>query len=813
MKKLHLICNAHLDPIWLWEWEEGAAAALSTFRSAASLADEFDYVFCHNEVTLYKWVEEYDKETFEKIKQLIKAGKWKIIGGWYLQPDCNMPSGESFVRQIMEGREYFSEKFGVSPTTAINFDPFGHSYGLPQILKKTGYNSYLCCRPSKLEFDVCDDFIWQGVDGSRVLATRVASHYNSGLGHADKKICDVIGSSKKDTDIVLWGVGNHGGGPSREDLQKIEKLIDGSQIEIVHSYPEEYFAESDNHKTVINQGMNPCMPGCYTSQIRIKQKHRELESQLYMTEKMLSHAAAVGALDYPYDEIKEAVFDLMNAEFHDVLPGSGIKACEDYGIRLMDHGLEILNRLRAKAYFALGSGECAARDGEFPILVYNPHPYAVDTVVDVGFNLADQNYESYFNDIIAYDGEKRLKTQLIKPKCTMNFDWMKRVVFECTLKPCSINRFDCKKQILESVPKVSYVPVNDFIFDNGKMQVVISKKTGLIKSLKIHGKQYLQSGAFGLKIYNDNEDPWAMSAAQNKRMGEYLDDFKLMTGSDSSYFSGDLKSDLESVRIIEDGEVFTVVESVFSYKKSEAHIEFVLYKNKNEIDVNIDLFFMEKNKMVKLSVPFGYDGNCYNDIAFGKELINQTGTEAVMQRYIQFSGKETAAAIFNSGIYGMSVINNTVDFSLARGAVYAAHPIQNRPISPSDRFVARFDQGERNYSFKMIMGAPEEIENSVEKTACVFSQKPFSQCVFPSGGGKKPTQQIVVIDNDKISLVAFKQSKCNGYILRIANNHNFSEKAILKFLNKQIELTFTPFEVKTISFNEQKLTEEAVMFI
>ena len=101
VKKLHLICNAHLDPIWQWDWQEGASAALATFRSAVDLADEYDYIFCHNEVTLYKYIEEYAPSLFLRIQQLVKLGKWVIIGGWYLQPDCNMPSGESLVRQIL----------------------------------------------------------------------------------------------------------------------------------------------------------------------------------------------------------------------------------------------------------------------------------------------------------------------------------------------------------------------------------------------------------------------------------------------------------------------------------------------------------------------------------------------------------------------------------------------------------------------------------------------------------------------------------------------------------------------------------------
>lgn len=123
------------------------ATAIATFRQAAILADEYDYIFCHNEALLYEYIEEYVPELFEKIRELVKKGKWKITGGWYLQPDCNLPSGEAFVRQIELGRKYFAEKFGARPTVATNFDSFGHSVGLVQILKKCGYDGYLCCRP------------------------------------------------------------------------------------------------------------------------------------------------------------------------------------------------------------------------------------------------------------------------------------------------------------------------------------------------------------------------------------------------------------------------------------------------------------------------------------------------------------------------------------------------------------------------------------------------------------------------------------------------------------------------------------------
>ena len=165
MKKLHLLCNAHLDPAWLWRWNEGLAEAISTFRVAADFCEAYDgFVFNHNEALLYEWVEEHEPALFERIKRLVAAGKWRIMGGWYLQPDCVMTSGESLLEQIRLGREYFEEKFGVRPTTAINFDPFGHSRGLVQILRVCGYDSYIFMRPHEFR----GDFWWEGFDGSQI---------------------------------------------------------------------------------------------------------------------------------------------------------------------------------------------------------------------------------------------------------------------------------------------------------------------------------------------------------------------------------------------------------------------------------------------------------------------------------------------------------------------------------------------------------------------------------------------------------------------------------------------------------------------
>ncbi|MCK4982096.1 MAG: hypothetical protein KAS17_04180, partial [Victivallaceae bacterium] len=405
-KSIHLICNAHLDPVWLWQREEGIAEALSTFRIAANFCEEYEnFIFCHNEAILYEWVEQYEPALFKRIQELVKAGRWHITGGWYLQPDCNMISGESLIRQITLGKQYFQKKFGVYPKTAVNFDPFGHSRGLVQVLSKAGFESYLFMRPAPARCELpADLFRWQGYDGSEIIGHRLFGCYMTLRGTAGAKLQEFINNDQEhNVGAVTWGIGNHGGGPSRIDLEELNKYIEQHpELNIIHSTPDKFFKElkeSGTELPVHNKEMNFFATGCYTSQIRIKQEHRKLESEFTLTEKMLSAAWLTAGHEYPTAKLREAAVDLAFSEFHDVLPGSSIKAVEDDSLRQIAHGSEILSRLRTSAFLAMLQGQSAAKDGNMPLFVWNPHPYPVNTLIECEMQLADQNWKETFSDI------------------------------------------------------------------------------------------------------------------------------------------------------------------------------------------------------------------------------------------------------------------------------------------------------------------------------------------------------------------------------------------------------------------------------
>lgn len=810
-KKIHLVCNAHLDPTWQWEWEEGAAEAISTFRSAADFCDDFDgFIFNHNEESLYRWIEEYEPALFERIRKHIKEGKWHVMGGWYLQPDCNMPSGEGFVRQTLEGRHYFKDNFDAVPTTAINFDPFGHTRGLVQILNKAGYDSYVFCRPANEDCPLpAETFTWKGYDGSSVTGVRVTSFYSSSLGKAVEKIRRVAADCQEgETAICLWGVGNHGGGASRIDLQNISALqeeLAKEDIEIIHSTPEAFVSDLEPEKLPVHEGdLNLWAPGCYTSQIRVKQTYRKLENSLFFAEKAASHAAASGLMRYPEEELKEACRCMLSAQFHDMLPGSSVQPVEEAGLRSMNHALELLSRVRTRAFFALAGGQKKPQPDEIPVLIYNPHPYPVEGDWECEFMLWDQNWEKVFSMPSVYQDGKPLPSQCEKELSNIPLDWRKRVVFHARLEPMSMNRFDCKVTVIDRKPPVAAAPVNDVLtIDNGRLHIEISMKTGLIDKLTADGVSMTRPDAFQLCVFDDIADSWSMNVhSWTNKLGV----FRLLDEKEGTKLSA-LKETVPSVRVIEDGDVRTVVEAVFGYEKSNAIVRYTIPKNGAEIELNVRLMWAEKEKMLKLLIPADMEHmTCTGEVAFGQEVLPGCGRENCSQRYLLLNEDDKAIALMNDGVYGSSFEGCDLYQTLLRSAAYTAHPIADRPILPTDRYSVHMDQGERVYNFKVDFGKTEDLKKRVPAEAAVFNQEPFALSFFPSGKGTVPVKGFE-IQGENVELAALKKAeKKDCCIARLFNSSSQpNTAAVTDFYGNRTEITFAPFEALTMKSSKEEL--------
>ena len=807
MKKFYLLCNAHLDPVWLWQRQEGMAEAISTFRVAAKFCEEFDgFIFNHNESVLYEWVEENEPELFKRIQKLVKEGKWHIMGGWYLQPDCVMPSGESLIRQMETGRKYFMEKFGVKPRTAVNFDSFGHTRGLVQILKKSGFEHYIFHRPYNIVDE--ENFIWRGYDGSEIIGHRSYGSYNSGKGKATEKIDRFIDDAVDGPNLLAWGVGNHGGGPSRIDLEKIAEYIKTHKdIFVKHSSCEEYFSLVDKSelKTVIDRSMVHCMVGCYTSMVRIKQLHRALENDLSLCEKMI----AASGIDYDKKELENAEKALLFCEFHDVLPGSMIKSSEEDSVRLLDYGREIASKICAKAFFKLCEGQEEGKQGEVPVLVFNPNPYTVTQDIEVEFQLEDQNWNENEVTIVSVRDEEgnHLPTQNEQEESNLNLDWRKRIVFRAELKPMSINRFDCELKRVSSERRTienCTETETHFVVSNENMEVRINKKTGLLYKYCVNGTDYISSGSAKINVIKDNEDPWGMTVDNfNEKIGEFV----LCSKEEANEFAGYPEENIENIRVIENGNVRCKIQATFRNRNSFAVVTYSIPKNDAYIDMHVKTFINDVNTMFKLSFKTSFENpQAISQMAFGREEMEKDGKEVVCQKWCGLFENEKGLCILNRGTHGYSVNDNEISISLLRTSVYSAHPIRDRKIVDSDHFSNHIDMGEREFSFRLTTDI-----SHLDKDAESYNQEAYALSFFPSGDGEKK-DTTVLVTNDDVIMTGYKVISDGDIRIHLYNSTEKETETELKIQNKTFKISFTPYEVKSLrisgeNFSECELTE------
>jgi alpha-mannosidase len=303
-------------------------------------------------------------------------------------------------------------------------------------------------------------------------------------------------------------------------------------------------------------------------------------------------------------------------------------------------------------------------------------------------------------------------------------------------------------------------------------------------------------------MFDDNPDPWAMQAFQLPRLGTDPRPFTLSDAPDG-VFRG-----LKSISICEDGDIFMGVEVMFECDNTRARIYYKIYKNNDLLDVDVTLFFGDINRMVKLKVPFTMSGKLIGQTAFGTEELFMDARENVSQRFIALrteNGK--CPTVINNCLYGSHFEDGALYLSLVRGVSYCAHPINDRAIIPTDRFVKKIDQGESNYSFRL--GVFDEC--ALENAAQLFNQKPYALNVFPTGGKQKAESSpfSFALSNKCISLVTIKKADdtTNTYIVRLLNNAPSPAQTDLSLCGASIPLSFVPYEVKTIVLENGSLRE------
>ncbi len=805
---MHLVCNSHLDPVWQWNWDEGCSAALATFYAAVKLAKDYDYIFCHNEVLLYEYIEKYDPELFKQIQELVKIGKWHIMGGWYIQPDCMVPSGESFIRSITLGREYFIEKFASRPTVAINFDAFAHTRGLPQILKKTGYDSYIVCRPMpwyekglQHKYPLPNvPFMWKGIDGSEVKVMRVNDDhiYCSGLGKAKEAIQRKINylDPNEDEGLILWGVGNHGGGASRQDLNDILELMDEKkgEMRIIHSTPEAYFNSIDPTTKYDKEFVT--FRKSYSSVSLIKQKHDELENELFKAEKVCSIAEFVGRNTYDQNIFKNAEKALAQVAFHDVLSGTAVKSGTLSSVRKVDTAIEGLKQESYKALYSIGKSLPATPNGEYSFTSFNYLPYEHEELIESEFLLLDAQENNAIFEMYDEEG-KSVTFQIIKEESEIDIARRIRFLYKLKFKPFGVRKVNVRFLGAKGDKYYKDDSLEDIVVIDKYKTIKISRKTGLIFSYIVNGKEFANKGMFQPVMFDDNEDPWGWNIT---KVGFKHYDMKL-DNSSKGLFKG-----LKAVHVIEEGPLATVVEALFSRGHSTVVLNYKIYKDTPYIDVKARVVLADKNSGIKIKLPINGASKYFSQSAYGTEFYSADGNENPQNRFVGVMNEQDAFVVYNSsGVHSGSKKGKNLYMTLLNGSCYCAHPtgpLGKNILPREDIYVENVEIGSHDFNFRIQVNKFEECE----KLAQAFNHRPYVNEFYPHGNGEL-VKDVVSVSNPNIVITALKKRKYGGYLIRLFNGSNKPATTTLNILGKTKKINLKKFEFKTYEFDGKKIDD------
>ena len=336
-KKVYVIANSHMDPIWIWRLREGRSAWLNTCRTTVKMLKKYPFLkFSRSSSVCYRWIEESDPALFREIRKLADAGRWEPVGGWVEQSDVIITPGESLIRQAEHGKRYFREKFGLDVRIAYCVDSFGQNIGLPKILKETGFDSYVWMRPMQHEKAMPHLFRWKCDDNAGdILCLRIRNAYCTPNSLADfDRFSDWFKQSIGDEERApnfFFGVGDHGGGICERQLQYLLKL--GEEYDLEFSTLGDYFKVLEKLDLPAVGGEHTHhAPGCYSAVGGVKQWMADAEKNLYKAEKIVlqgdfrDRKSSLAKLDAAWEEL------LFNY-FHDVYPGTCSRASYEHEIR------------------------------------------------------------------------------------------------------------------------------------------------------------------------------------------------------------------------------------------------------------------------------------------------------------------------------------------------------------------------------------------------------------------------------------------------------------------------------------------------
>lgn len=791
MRKIHLIGNAHLDPVWLWQWQEGFAEIKATFKSALDRMKEFDnFKFTSACASYYMWIEKSDKAMFEEIRQRVKEGRWCIVGGWFLQPDCNLPCGEAFARHALISQRYFKEKFGITAKTGYNVDSFGHNASIPKMLKNSRMDNYVFMRPMPHEKELpASLFSWESMDGSAVTTYRIPLFYNIELSRFEA--FDEVKKMEPQYDLMaFYGVGNHGGGPTIELLNRMNAELGD---EFFQSTPDEYFgAVNGLTLPTVTGDLQFHAKGCYSAHSGIKEGNRRSENALINAEMYSVLSNAIISTPYPSDELQRGWKDVLFNQFHDILGGCSIKEaytdaaflhgeaqaiaqrCENFALQQISWNIDTMEGKELKPFKTCGPVRaewvCTEQIGT-PVVVFNPTDHEVSAAVTVRslpVRMTDKNGNETF-------------IQRVRDSKTNGKDNY-ATMFMAKLPPLGYTVYRMFYEGDECFGENTEFGFSENSIENSCLRLTFNAESGELSGIydKAGGKELLSGSTSTVLIDETDCDTWAHGVSEFCKIAGVFE-------------KGEIK-------LIENGSVRVVMRSVMRRGETEIIRDYALYRGSDEVRIKTKIDFHEKHKMLKFVFPANLENaKAFSKIPFGFIERPTDKSEQPCGEWIALKGSNGGIGIANSAQYSFSAEGSALKLTVLRGAIYADH------YGERDEFCEYMDQGEHFFEYSIF---PLKSLANAERRAQELNRKPTAIIETFHKGSLKTEFSALSVSEENISVTAVKMSEDSPEtIVRAYECEDRSTNAVITVLGKEIKTHFSHSEVKTFLVSENAVRE------
>lgn len=793
------IGNAHIDPVWLWRWQEGFAEIKATFRSALDRMNEFeDFIFTCAGACYYQWVEENEPAMFEEIRRRVQEGRWVIAGGWWLQPDCNAPCGESFARHSLYSQRYYEKTFGTRAQFGYNVDSFGHNGMIPQLLSLSGMPRYVMMRPGEHEKALnADAFVWEGVDGTRIPVFRIPFAYCGDWGDRElSRRLDVLTGRVEEKDepyMLFYGVGNHGGGPTIANLRAVVRYTEQDES-LRFGQPGDYFdyvEKNDALHLTVKGDLQHHAIGCYSACRAIKRDNRRAENRLLAAEKWMTTAGAIMGLKDYSDKLRTAWADVMFNQFHDIMGGCAIKAAYEDARELHGEALklggDVLNAALQRISWHIDTQDGRPLDAGAvtgweewervtngtPYVVFNPNVFPVDAVVPISSRLTGAADET---------GAPLPFQNVRSEKNTEPERADEEGVVSVSLPPLGWRTIYLKRYVEdgESAMSTRLLKGRHDTLENDWVCLMFNRTSGALSSIydKTTGRELLASAALAEVIEDYQNDTWAHAKDS-------------LAGTIGAFGGG-------SLRLVENGAVCAVMRCESHYNDSTLIQDFTLYRDKPDIDVRVRLDWRETFRILKLSFPLKAENTrAVYEIPYGFIEKPANGEEEPGQAWAavcgEQDGEEASLAVLTDSCYSYCVDGSALKFIAVRSAGWADH------FGLKDQDTLAMDLGWHEFAYSIVPGAALDPAELTRRAAALNQPPIVVRETFHRGELPRAASQASVSCKNVLLNVIKPAEDGEGLIVRLSETANIPAHAQidLPFANASFEADFKPLEIKT----------------